>query len=173
MYSRGMPAGNAYRQRDLDDRRVHQGRFSSSRGTQRTTYTLSSLDYLKLLVLGGLCVLPVFGAVCAWHNGDERWKFLVVYLGMSYFSWCRYRQDKHQAVHHLWRTSEGELHILASLGGWPGALVAQHLLRHKIYKVKFQMIFWTIVAMHQRWWWTTYSHDFSLFFYQENVSYSS
>ncbi|WP_272956342.1 DUF1294 domain-containing protein [Cupriavidus necator] len=33
-------------------------------------------------------------------------------------------------------------------GGWPGALAAQHLLRHKNRKQEFQIVFWATVALH-------------------------
>jgi len=39
------------------------------------------------------------------------------------------------------------LHFLALCGGWPGALAAQHLLRHKNRKQAFQVVFWGTVAL--------------------------
>jgi uncharacterized membrane protein YsdA (DUF1294 family) len=40
------------------------------------------------------------------------------------------------------------LHLLELCGGWPGALIAQHWVRHKVGKLSFQIIFWLIVAAH-------------------------
>lgn len=37
-----------------------------------------------------------------------------------------------------WRTREGTLHLLAMVGGWPGAMLAQRRLRHKTRKGTFQ-----------------------------------
>ncbi len=51
-----------------------------------------------------------------------------------------------------WRIPEKQLHAVALLGGWPGALLAQQLLRHKTQKASFQGIFWLIVALHQVYW---------------------
>ncbi|WP_147463771.1 DUF1294 domain-containing protein, partial [Pseudomonas amygdali] len=38
------------------------------------------------------------------------------------------------------------------LGGWPGALLAQQVFRHKTRKVSFQIVFWLIVLAHQVLW---------------------
>lgn len=37
-----------------------------------------------------------------------------------------------------WRTPENTLHVAELLGGWPGALVAQQLFRHKTRKISYQ-----------------------------------
>jgi uncharacterized membrane protein YsdA (DUF1294 family) len=51
-----------------------------------------------------------------------------------------YGWDKWQAMHDGWRVSERVLHAGEFLGGWPGALLAGHLLRHKTYKRSFRLI---------------------------------
>ena len=38
--------------------------------------------------------------------------------------------------------------MLALLGGWPGAFLAQRYFRHKTQKVSFQIVSWLIVALH-------------------------
>jgi uncharacterized membrane protein YsdA (DUF1294 family) len=38
------------------------------------------------------------------------------------------------------------------LGGWPGALVAQHALRHKRQKRGYLVAFWLIVTAHVAAW---------------------
>ena len=45
-----------------------------------------------------------------------------------------------------------QLHEVEILGGWPGALLAQQLLRHKTKKTSYQVVFWLIVLMHQIYW---------------------
>ncbi|MFP5341147.1 MAG: DUF1294 domain-containing protein, partial [Gammaproteobacteria bacterium] len=37
-------------------------------------------------------------------------------------------------------------------GGWPGALVAQQVFRHKTRKLSYQLTFWLIVVLHQAFW---------------------
>jgi uncharacterized membrane protein YsdA (DUF1294 family) len=46
----------------------------------------------------------------------------------------------------LWRVSESTLHTLSLVGGWPGALVAQQMLRHKSNKASFRAVFWATVV---------------------------
>lgn len=45
-----------------------------------------------------------------------------------------------------------QLHALELLGGWPGALLAQQLLRHKTKKTSYQVVFWLTILMHQVYW---------------------
>ena len=44
------------------------------------------------------------------------------------------------------------LHLLELLGGWPGALVARHCLRHKTQKGSYRRGFWFIVLLHLTLW---------------------
>jgi hypothetical protein len=37
--------------------------------------------------------------------------------------------------------------LVSLLGGWPGALVAQKVFRHKTQKVAFQRVFWVAVVV--------------------------
>lgn len=62
------------------------------------------------------------------------------YLVASVVCFTTYAVDKSAARAGRWRTSEQTLHLLALLGGWPGALVAQNLLRHKSKKPGFLLI---------------------------------
>lgn len=63
----------------------------------------------------------------------------------SLISFAAYAIDKSAARHGRWRTQESTLHLLALIGGWPGALIAQNRLRHKSCKASFQRVFWTTV----------------------------
>ena len=74
------------------------------------------------------------------------WGVLGVYLILSAISFAAYALDKSAAQRGAWRTSETTLHLLALAGGWPGALVAQQVLRHKTIKQPFRSLFWVTVG---------------------------
>jgi uncharacterized membrane protein YsdA (DUF1294 family) len=65
-----------------------------------------------------------------------------------------YGYDKLQARNLEWRVRETTLHVLAILGGWPGALVGQHYFQHKTRKTAFLLPFWAIILGWQALWWT-------------------
>ena len=69
-----------------------------------------------------------------------------VYLTVSAFTFVIYAMDKSAAKKCAWRTSESTLHWLSLFGGWPGALIGQHLLRHKSSKAPFRFVFWVTVV---------------------------
>lgn len=104
---------------------------------------------LSLLLI--VCVLPAIGIWQAFAHSAELWP-LLLYVCMSLFSVLQYWCDKHNAQIGQWRIPEKQLHAVELLGGWPGALVAQQLMRHKTQKASFQGLFWLIVALHQVYW---------------------
>ena len=106
---------------------------------------------LKLLVLALLCALPLGGSVNLLFSGGSRMP-LLAYTVASLVAFGLYWYDKQQARTGQWRTPENVLHGVELLGGWPGALVAQQVFRHKTRKVSYQVFFWLIVALHQVIW---------------------
>ncbi|UCH74826.1 MAG: cold shock and DUF1294 domain-containing protein [Rhodospirillales bacterium] len=77
---------------------------------------------------------------------------LIPYFGVSIVTVLLYAADKRRAVTGEWRVSEANLQLLGLMGGWPGAILAQLLFRHKTRKVSFQLFFWGIVAAHVGFW---------------------
>ncbi|HAT11355.1 MAG TPA: DUF1294 domain-containing protein [Planctomycetes bacterium] len=75
-----------------------------------------------------------------------------VYGAMSAVAFLTYLVDKRAAVRDRRRIPETTLHLLELLGGWPGALLAQRLIRHKNAKVSYQVVFWLIVMFHVAGW---------------------
>jgi uncharacterized membrane protein YsdA (DUF1294 family) len=88
---------------------------------------------LFLAVVSGLVARGIFPA-----------GVLLLYLTASGVAAIAYALDKSAAERGGWRTSESTLHVLAIAGGWPGALIAQRIFRHKSRKRTFQTAFvWT------------------------------
>ena len=71
----------------------------------------------------------------------------LAYLAMSVLTFAAYAGDKSAASRGAWRTPESTLHGLALACGWPGALLAQQLLRHKSTKAEFRSMFWTTAVL--------------------------
>jgi len=71
----------------------------------------------------------------------------VAYAVISIITYVAYAIDKSAAKNGRWRTSERTLHLLALVGGWPGALLGQVTLRHKSKKVSFRVVFWATVLI--------------------------
>lgn len=61
---------------------------------------------------------------------------------LSVITFGVYAFDKSAAIRGAWRVSEKNLHTLALIGGWPGGLMAQRMLRHKSSKRSFLLVFW-------------------------------
>jgi uncharacterized membrane protein YsdA (DUF1294 family)/cold shock CspA family protein len=93
--------------------------------------------------------IPCFAAIYAFVAW--RWGFaplvLLGYIGLSVFASLMYAFDKSAAVSKNWRISENTLHLWSLAGGWPGALLAQQLMRHKTSKGSFVAVFWFTVAL--------------------------
>lgn len=70
-----------------------------------------------------------------------------LYAVASLLAFVMYAWDKSAAVSGRWRTQESTLLLIGLVGGWPGALLAQKVLRHKSRKRSFQVIFWATVLI--------------------------
>lgn len=70
---------------------------------------------------------------------------LIAYVVLSLGTFALYALDQSAARRRRRRLPEDLLLGLGLAGGWPGALVAQVLLRHKSAKPRFQILFWISV----------------------------
>ncbi|KQY81614.1 cold shock and DUF1294 domain-containing protein [Pelomonas sp. Root1444] len=100
-----------------------------------------------------LLIIPAFAAfVLACHLawGVPNW-FWGAYSAMSTATFIVFWLDKRAAQKQGdggdWRVAENTLHALSLACGWPGALLARHLLRHKSVKQKFRRIYWLTVVV--------------------------
>jgi len=101
---------------------------------------------LLVLVLAGFCLL---GALSFLPRSPVP---LLLYPVLSSAAFVLYGADKYRAARGHWRIREGTLHLVEALGGWPGAFLAQQVLRHKTAKRPYQVTFWLIVAAHVGFW---------------------
>jgi uncharacterized membrane protein YsdA (DUF1294 family) len=106
---------------------------------------------LKIIIFIGLCALPVLGIRQMWIDLNFIWP-AVIYVLVSLVTFFCYWSDKRRAQMAQRRISENSLHLFELLGGWPGALLAQQVFRHKTRKLSFQLLFWLIVAIHLAFW---------------------
>ena len=99
------------------------------------------------MALLGLAVFFLVLVAAATLAGKLPPLVLYLYLGASVVTLAAYAFDKAAAQSGRWRTRESTLHLLGLMGGWPGALVAQGVLRHKSKKQPFQILFWATVTL--------------------------
>ena len=92
---------------------------------------------VALAFMACVLVLAFLGEVPAWTVGG--------YAALSGVAFLTYRADKAAARQGARRTPESTLHGIDLLGGWPGGLVARHVLRHKTTKQPFRTVFWVTV----------------------------
>lgn len=75
------------------------------------------------------------------------WTIAGFYLLLSILTFALYAADKRAAQANRWRTPENTLLLVGLVGGWPGAAVAQQVLRHKTKKLSFRTRFWSTVIL--------------------------
>lgn len=94
-------------------------------------------------------VVVAFVALLLWLRAKDRIPDVLVlaYALLSAVAVLLYGNDKSAAERGAWRTAESTLHTVALLGGWPGAMAARRIFRHKTTKQPFRTIFWgTVMA---------------------------
>lgn len=116
-----------------------QGRYSAQQ------INLHGKNTVKPTLLFSLTFL-LFVAITSWFWQHDKWLF-IGYLLMSLVTFIAYYIDKRAAKNGRWRTAESTLHLLSLAGGWPGALYAQHRLRHKSRKQPFKTILWLTILI--------------------------
>lgn len=139
------PVGNevvTYELRTDDKGRAQAGRVAFA-GERVTSAAASGPGGVPLVLAAGFLVF-VAGAAVA---GKVPFAVLGLYCTASIVAFVAYALDKSAARNDRWRTPESTLHLFALAGGWPGALAAQRLLRHKSRKRSFQIVFWMTVVI--------------------------
>src|SRR5690606_27531583 len=75
------------------------------------------------------------------------WLVVAWYVILGVITYSMYAKDKAAAQSGDWRTPESTLHLLSTLGGWVGAMVAQTYLRHKLQKPEFRITYYLTVII--------------------------
>ncbi len=115
-----------------------QGALPSSHRVRRQPY-----PGLPVMVAAVFLIIAVVAGL------SEKIPLLVAqfYLAVSLFTFIVYAVDKSAANNGTWRVPESKLHLLAAVGGWPGAVLARHWLRHKSSKPAFRSVLWLTVVL--------------------------
>lgn len=115
----------------------------SSRQTPRplskATQKIQPMQIVCIVYILILAGLSIFGLL----NG-----MVILFISIiNVMSYWFYAQDKEAAQLGKSRVPENTLHILAFLGGWPAAWLAQQRLRHKTQKQPFRKIYFCTIFL--------------------------
>jgi uncharacterized membrane protein YsdA (DUF1294 family)/cold shock CspA family protein len=115
------------------DEKIGKGAVQKSERGLWVAILLSLAFLIAILIFGFMRHIP--------------WELVDLYFAASIITFFMYWRDKSAARKGRWRTRESSLLLCGLIGGWPGALIAQQLFRHKSSKTKFQIGFWGSVAL--------------------------
>lgn len=101
----------------------------------------SSLQPMQIICIVYIVALAIL-SISGWLNG-----MVVLFISIiNVMTYWFYSQDKEAAQFNRRRVPENTLHILAFLGGWPAAWLAQQRLRHKTQKQPFRNIYFCTIV---------------------------
>ena len=125
-------------------RSIHRTRTGRSSRSSSSSSTPAAGTTLLLLLL------PVWLLLKGWGLWSDRLPLWTVgaLVAVNLLTFWTYTTDKQAAVAGTRRVSENQLHLLSLLGGWPGAWLAQQVLRHKTSKLSFRAMYWFTIAAH-------------------------
>lgn len=101
----------------------------------------SSLQPMQIICIVYIVVLAIL-SISGLLNG----MILLFVSIINVMTYWFYSQDKEAAQINQRRVPENTLHILAFLGGWPAAWLAQQRLRHKTQKQPFRNIYFCTIV---------------------------
>ena len=114
------------------------------RNHKRSAQAEFEADQKKRLFLG----IGFYGVVILLAVMNKlSWLVIAWYVILGVITYGMYAKDKAAAQNGDWRTPESTLHLLSTLGGWVGALVAQTYLRHKSQKPEFRIVYYLTVII--------------------------
>ena len=127
--------------------RDKQGRPCAARAASASERLPVATREIRGILLTLLAVLFLLTLSALSRTGKLPFFCFGIYAGTSLVAFCMYASDKRAAKKGTWRTPEASLHTISLAGGWPGAIVAQEVLRHKSKKQPFRAAFWVTVVV--------------------------
>ena len=105
---------------------------------------MSKYDPKRFFFVIAIIVIAAMSGLLWWMGVNFLYAFLI---GMSVIAFVFYAYDKRQAIKNRPRVPEVILHMLALLGGTPGAFLGQLAFIHKTKKLRFRIVFLAIVLL--------------------------
>ncbi|MCU4538354.1 DUF1294 domain-containing protein [Acinetobacter bereziniae] len=113
-------------------------RTSQNKLNAQKASSLQPMQIICIVYIVALAILSISGLL----NG----MILLFVSIINVMTYWFYSQDKEAAQMNQRRVPENTLHILAFLGGWPAAWLAQQRLRHKTQKQPFRKIYFCTIV---------------------------
>jgi len=101
-------------------------------------------DPKKFYIVIAIISIAIISGLLWWKRVHPFYAYL---MGINLITFLFYGYDKRQSLKSKERVPEFTLHLLALLGGTPGALLGQLSFRHKTKKLSFRIVFWAIVLI--------------------------
>ncbi|WP_166263551.1 DUF1294 domain-containing protein [Marinobacter caseinilyticus] len=120
--------------------RPRAGSFKYARTAWLSVFMVPGFWFAGALVLAFFALLTNLS-----DRGYLPVSILAAYGGVSLVLFLVYGLDKRAAIRGTQRTAENTLHLFEVCCGWPGALLAQQVFRHKTRKGSYQFVFWLAV----------------------------
>ena len=120
----------------LKAKQVKAATKTITRSRKPQQYPLNLLSIAYILLLAGLVMLGLLPSL-----------YLLIISLMNVLSYWLYVQDKQAAQANERRVAENTLHLVAFLGGWPAAHLAQQRLRHKTQKQPFRNTYFAMIGL--------------------------
>ncbi|MBO3655407.1 DUF1294 domain-containing protein [Acinetobacter bereziniae] len=115
--------------------------------TNRTSQnTLNAQKASSLQPMQIICIVYIVALAILSISGLLNGMILLFVSIINVMTYWFYAQDKEATQINQRRVPENTLHILAFLGGWPAAWLAQQRLRHKTQKQPFRKIYFCTIV---------------------------
>jgi uncharacterized membrane protein YsdA (DUF1294 family) len=101
-------------------------------------------DPKRFYLVIAIILIAIVSGLLWWKRVHPFYAYLA---GINIITFLFYGYDKRQSLKNKGRIPELTLHLLALLGGSPGALLGQLSFRHKTKKLSFKIVFLAIVLI--------------------------